>query len=197
MDRTNLRQVLSELNDEYESLSNQDVVAVDVESIMSSGVNSGGPNYERIKIGVARFGFGETTTISRYIANAYDENGKLVETIEGYFLEPKFDPDRCGISGSDTAIAGGTYHVIPALHHGRSGYFEVAGVSGRNAIHIHAGTSGEDTLGCLLPGDAYEYNSATNEYSIPAGGHTGSEMNKFRSFMNRNGSGYATISIRP
>lgn len=93
MDRTNLRQVLSELNDEYESLSNQDVVAVDVESIMSSGVNSGGPNYERIKI--------------------------------------------------------------------------------------------------------YEYNSATNEYSIPAGGHTGSEMNKFRSFMNRNGSGYATISIRP
>lgn len=41
MDRTNLRQVLSELNDEYESLSNQDVVAVDVESIMSSGVNSG------------------------------------------------------------------------------------------------------------------------------------------------------------
>ncbi|MDE7388714.1 MAG: hypothetical protein K2M97_05620 [Muribaculaceae bacterium] len=194
--KKSIETILAELNDEYQKFDIQceqsDKICSSVDNAYSG--NSGGVNYERIRIGVSRFGFGNTSTISRFIANAYDENGNIIETISGYFLEPEFDTDRNTIGGSDTAIPGGTYTVCPALHNQKSGFFEIEGVSGRTAIHIHPGNYGTDTEGCFLPGQSYNYNPNTNEYST---NNSVSAFSEFQNFMNRHGSGYATISIQP
>lgn len=39
-------------------------------------------------------------------------------------------------------------------------------VPGRSGIAIHGGKTGENTLGCFLPGDTVEYNNQTKSYEI-------------------------------
>lgn len=198
---TNLNSILSELAGEYQAIkkgnmtlsSNSGVVYM---SGNNSSVDSGERSMSHIHISVSRFGYGKTSTISQYKAFAYDECGQLVDVLEGYFIEPCFDPDKCTTANSDTAIPGGTYKVVPSLYHGKSGYFEVTGVSGRTAIKIHSGYNGGWTEGCLLPGSSYNYNQSTNEYSFNESDAKDS-MIRFRNFMNSHASGYATMTINP
>lgn len=151
------------------------------------------PNFSgHVTIGVNRFGYGETSTCSVFIMQAYDRDGNVIDTASGFFLEPGYDLERNTIAGSDTAIPSGSYPVIPAYHRGKSGYFEISDVSGRSAIHFHIGNTGADTEGCFLPGSNYSYNPVTNEYTV---GNSTVAMNKFRSFINKYGSGYATIYV--
>ena len=146
-----------------------------------------------VKIGVNRFGYGESSTCSRFIANAYDDNGYLIAFMSGYFLEPGVDVNNSCIAGSDTAIPSSEYNLVSTTYHGESGYYEVTGVSGRNGIKLHVGNDGEDTSGCLLFGTGYSYNEETNEYEVS--GST-NKMNEFNDFMDRySSSGKATINI--
>lgn len=39
-------------------------------------------------------------------------------------------------------------------------------VPGRSGIAIHGGRNGDDTLGCLLPGDTLEYKEQVQDYTI-------------------------------
>lgn len=49
--------------------------------------------------------------------------------------------------------------------HLRFGWY-VDNVPGRSGIAIHGGTNGDDTSGCLLPGDSLEYKEQVQDYTI-------------------------------
>ena len=52
------------------------------------------PNTTRVEINAKRFKFGYNATISSYIATAYNSSSEKIDSIQGYFLEPKTDPER-------------------------------------------------------------------------------------------------------
>lgn len=102
---------------------------------------------DHVVVDVVRSYFGKNSTGSIYTATAYDDYGNVISQSTGYFLEPRYDPAKERISGSDTAIANGSYNVIPTTFHGRTGYYELSGVPGRSGIKIHEGNTGKDTCG--------------------------------------------------
>lgn len=122
-----------------------------------------------VVIGVNRFGFGSDSTCSKFVANVYDAHGNLVESLSGYMIEPRWDPNMSTVPGSDTAIPNGQYTVGPCYHHGASGFYEIQGVPGRSAIHIHSGNYGSDTEGCLLPASSYKVLSDDNYMGTDSG----------------------------
>lgn len=119
-----------------------------------------------VRVTVDRILRGSDSTLSRFIAVAYDDNGQEIDAISGVFLEPMVDYSRAQISGSDTAIEAGTYQVVPSTFRGRSGYFELENVPGRSGIKIHAGNTGRHTEGCFLPGESGFYNSTTKSPEV-------------------------------
>lgn len=147
-----------------------------------------------VKITVNRVKFGKTTTLSNFEACAYNSSGEKLNSVTGYFLEPEFDESRNTIDGSDTAIPGGTYDVEPSTYHGRSGFFEIKGVSGRSAIKIHSGNTGADTEGCLMPGTGCSFDESTGDYRVT---QSKAKFNELRDFLNLHSSGLATITITP
>jgi hypothetical protein len=147
-----------------------------------------------VKIVTNRQGYGDDSTLSVFTAYAYDDNGNIVSSMSGYFLEPGWDESKCYTSRSDTAIAPGVYNVIPCTFHGASGYFEISGVKGRSGIIIHAGNTGDDTMGCFLPGSSYGYNSQADEYYI-TGGTSRPELKNITNFLNSYGSEGITINV--
>jgi len=66
-------------------------------------------------------------------------------------LEP---PDRHNERGR-SCIPAGSYVCRRAMHHGQYEVFEITGVKGRTAIHIHIGNVAEDTQGCPLLGTRF------------------------------------------
>lgn len=111
---------------------------------------------DRVVVDVVRSYFGKNSTGSIYTATAYDDYGNVISQSTGYFLEPRYDPAKERISGSDTAIANGSYNVIPTTFKGKTGYYELSGVPGRSGIKIHEGNTGKDTCGCPLPGSGIQ-----------------------------------------
>ena len=127
-----------------------------------------------VVVNTNRLWYGKGSTVSAFLATAYDEQGKRVDSMKGYFLEPEVNYDSAKVSGGDKAIMYGTYNVIPKKKleerinriRRRNGEEDVNlryewyvdNVPGRSGIAIHSGVNGEHTLGCLLPGDTFEYN---------------------------------------
>lgn len=111
----------------------------------------GGPG-GRVVVDVTRSYYGQNSTGSHFLATAYDSKGNIVAQLSGYFLEPRYDPSRSTVAGSDTAIPNGSYVVRPSTFHGHPGYYEVSGVPGRSGIKIHPGENHSHTTGCPLPG---------------------------------------------
>ena len=66
-----------------------------------------------VVVNTTRIGYGKKSTVSKFIAMAYDETGNKVDSIKGYFLEPETDYNRAKVKNSDTSIAQGHYKVIP------------------------------------------------------------------------------------
>ena len=66
-----------------------------------------------IVINTNRLWYGEDSTVSAFLATAYDEQGNTIDSMRGYFLEPGTDYNRAKREGSDTAIMSGEYEVIP------------------------------------------------------------------------------------
>jgi hypothetical protein len=106
-----------------------------------------------------RYGYGTNATASTFTATAYDNCGNVVGTsISGYMLEPATNYDLSTTSGSDTAIASGSYSIIKR----NDGKYEITGVPGRSGILIHTGTTGGNTTGCLMPGTTMSYSNSSN-----------------------------------
>ena len=102
---------------------------------------------DHVVVDVVRSYFGKNSIGSIYTATAYDDYGNVISQSTGYFLEPRYDPAKERISGSDTAITNGSYNVMPTTFHGRTGYYELSGVPGRSGIKIHEGNTSKDTCG--------------------------------------------------
>ena len=66
-----------------------------------------------IVINTNRLWYGENSTASAFLATAYDEQGKRVNSMSGYFLEPRTDYERAKIEGDDKAIMYGSYNIVP------------------------------------------------------------------------------------
>lgn len=127
-----------------------------------------------VVVNTNRLWYGKGSTVSAFLATAYDEQGKKVDSMEGYFLEPEVNYDSAKVAGGDKAIMYGTYNVVSKKEleerinkkrrkNGEkdvnlSYEWYVDNVPGRSGIAIHSGVNGENTLGCLLPGDTLEYN---------------------------------------
>ncbi|WP_286833792.1 MULTISPECIES: DUF5675 family protein [unclassified Proteiniphilum] len=157
------------------------------EEVQSSCIGGG-----TVKITVNRSFYGDNSTMSYFLATAYDDDGNVVSSMSGMFLEPTTDYDQCTTSGSDTAIKYGTYDVVPSTYHGQSGYYEVTGVDGRTGIKIHAGNTGNDTEGCLLPGTSGTYNSETGKSTVS---ESRKKLNELTDFLNQYGDSGITIQI--
>ena len=155
-----------------------------------------------VKISVNRTGYGSDTTMSSFLATAYDDSGTIIDSLEGFFLEPAVDYGSCTPSGfisglynvadSDTAIAPGTYNVVPGYYHQQSGYYEVSDVEGRSYIMIHAGNNGSDTLGCLMPGVTGSYHSGIDDYTVS---QSKVKLQELTEFLDKYGDDGITIDI--
>lgn len=135
-----------------------------------------------VVINTNRLWYGKDSTVSAFLATAYDETGNKIDSIKGYFLEPKTDYNKARIKDSDTSIAHGNYNVIYKTELERRINTErrkkgkpdiqlyyrwyVDSVPGRSGIAIHAGNYGKDTEGCFLPGENYSYDNTAETYNV-------------------------------
>lgn len=156
-----------------------------------------------VVVNTNRLWYGGKSTVSAFLATAYDERGNKIDSMEGYFLEPQVDYDSAKVAGGDKAIMYGTYNVVPKIELERkinkkrreSGEKDVTlrydwyvdDVPGRSGIAIHGGTNGDHTSGCLLPGDAFEYDERVNDYKIKNSTTKKDELFRFFSNYGRNG----------
>ena len=56
--------------------------------------------------------YGKNSTVSTFIATAYDEQGKKIDSMKGYLLEPHVNYDSAKIANSDKAIMYGSYNIV-------------------------------------------------------------------------------------
>ena len=109
----------------------------------------------KVIINSNRLRYGYNATISAFLATAYDDNGKKVDSMQGYFLEPKTDYDLATTRNSDTAIMPGTYNITPKWHEDQKYEWYLRNTKGRTGIAIHGGKNGNNTTGCLIPGCSF------------------------------------------
>lgn len=148
----------------------------------------------RVKISTNRRYYGTKSTLSEFIATAYDRNGKSIKSMNGYFLEPTVDYDSATIEGSKKAILGGKYQIVPKQHPQQRFQWYLKGVDGRKGIAIHKGTIGTDSKGCLIPGTSYSYDSDNNEYKV---WESGAKLEELTEFFKKYGGSGIEIDITP
>ena len=135
-----------------------------------------------VVINTNREWYGKNSTVSTFIATAYNEDGEKIDSMKGYFLEPHVNYDSAKIANSKKAIMYGTYNVVskaelenrinaerrkrgePSIQLTYKWY--VDSVPGRSGIAIHTGNYGKDTKGCFLPGDSYSFDEMTETYNV-------------------------------
>ena len=156
-----------------------------------------------VVVNTNRLWYGKGSTVSAFLATAYDAQGKKVDSMQGYFLEPEVNYDSAQIAGSDKAIMSGTYNIIPKkvleerINKGRrrNGAEDVKlrydwyvdNVPGRSGIAIHGGVNGDHTSGCLLPGDTLEYNEQQQTYTIKNSSEKKNQLFRFFESYGKNG----------
>lgn len=124
------------------------------------------PTNSRVVVSTNRQHYGNNSTLSKFTATAYDKKGNNISSMNGYFLEPQVDHKEARTEGSNKAIPGGRYQVIPKAHQWQKYQWYLKNVEGRTGIAIHTGNYGKDTEGCLLPGAKYSYDKEKNEYNV-------------------------------
>ena len=67
----------------------------------------------RVVVNTNRIWYGVNSTASAFLATAYDEQGKEVDSIRGYFLEPQTKYEKAKTEGGKMAIMSGQYNIIP------------------------------------------------------------------------------------
>lgn len=139
-----------------------------------------------IVINTNRLWYGEDSTASAFLATAYDEQGKRVNSMSGYFLEPKTDYERAKIEGDDKAIMYGSYNIVPKKKGQRFEWY-VDNVPGRTGIAIHGGVGGTDTSGCLLPAEKFIHDSNSDNYTTTGTQKKKKELFEFFNTYGKNG----------
>ena len=159
--------------------------------------------FTNVVVNTNRLWYGKNSTVSAFLATAYDEDGNSVDSMTGYFLEPEHNPDSAKIEGGDKAIMHGDYKIISGAElekeindaRRRNGKKKIKlkykwyinSVPGRSGIAIHNGRTGYNTLGCFLPGESFEYDKNTQQYSIQNSPRKVEELFKFFDKYGRNG----------
>ena len=144
-----------------------------------------------IVINTNRLWYGEDSTVSAFIATAYDEQENRVDSMNGYFVEPKTDYDRAKIEGDDKAIMYGSYNIVPKKKGQRFEWY-VDNVPGRTGIAIHGGVDSTDTSGCLLPAEKFIHDSNSDNYTTIG---TQKKKKELFDFFNRYGKNGIKINI--
>ena len=139
-----------------------------------------------IVINTNRLWYGKDSTVSAFLATAYDKQGNIVSSMNGYFLEPKTDYDRAKIAGDDKAIMYGTYNIVPKKEGQRYEWY-LDNVPGRTGIAIHGGVDNEDTSGCLLPAEKFIHNSKSDNYTTIGTQKKKKELFEFFNLYGKNG----------
>ncbi len=147
---------------------------------------------DRVEVDMVRQGFANGSTLSMYVASAYDDKGNLLYSESGYMLEPLYREDLADVKDSGCAIPEGTYDVQPSTYNGKSGYYEVTGVPGRTGIKIHKGNEGGDSKGCLMPGASYQY-SDEKGYTVS---DSKTQLESLFSMFNKHGDEGISLTIR-
>ena len=164
-----------------------------------------------VVVNTSRLWYGDDSTVSAFIATAYDEQGNRVDSMEGYFLEPATDYGLAKVANKDRAIMSGTYNIIPRqkmlekenARRKRNGESELGNlkydwyiddVPGRSGIAIHIGNYGKDTEGCFLPGNKVNYDSITNKFSVS---NSTKKTEELFDFFNNYGQNGIEINITP
>ena len=145
-----------------------------------------------IVINTNRLWYGKNSTVSAFIATAYNKQGDKVNSMEGYFLEPQTNYDRARIAGDDKAIMCGTYNIVRPKHKWQRFKWYVDAVPGRTGIAIHRGTNGNDTAGCLMPGCNFCHDKNSDDYRLTDSRKKEKELFKFFDEYGGNG---ITINI--
>ena len=137
----------------------------------------------RVVVNTNRIWYGVNSTASAFLATAYDEQGKAVDSIRGYFLEPETKYEKAKTAGGKMAIMSGQYNIIPNAemlkkineqrkknnqipNDGLRFQWYIDTPPGRSCIAIHGGKTWEDTEGCFIPGDTIELSADGKNYEI-------------------------------
>lgn len=139
-----------------------------------------------IVINTNRLWYGKDSTVSAFLATAYDDKGNRISSMKGYFIEPETDYDRAEIEGDDKAIAYGTYNIVPQKEGQRFEWY-VDKVPGRRGIAIHSGNNGSHTSGCLLPAEDFTYDKNNDSYHTVGSGRKKRELFAFFNRYGKNG----------
>lgn len=145
-----------------------------------------------IVINTNRLWYGMNSTVSAFLATAYDEQCNRIDSMEGYFLEPKTNYDEATIANHDKAILYGSYNVVPRQYNWQRYKWYVDKVPGRTGIAIHRGTDGNDTKGCLMPGKEFYYDENTKDYKIK---HSRNKEKELFDFFDKYGQNGIKINI--
>ena len=81
----------------------------------------------------------------------------------------------------------GTYNVVPRKHNWQHFKWYVDKVPGRTGIAIHKGADGDNTEGCLLPGENFYYDNQINDYKIKDSKDKQKEISNFFDKYGQNG----------
>lgn len=158
-----------------------------------------------------RLWYGNNSTVSAYRATAYDEQGRIVDSIEGYFLEPATNFRLSKVEGKKKAIMSGQYNIIPKARmlkkvndtREKNGLKPIEDLKydwyvdsppGRSFVAIHGGRIWEHTQGCFLPGETFEYNEETKDYKIK---NSSTKKKELFDFFNRYGKKGIKIDVGP
>ena len=137
----------------------------------------------KVVVNTSRIWYGKNSTASAFLATAYDEQGRAVDSIRGYFLEPETKYEEAKTEGGKMAIMSGEYNIIPnaemlkKINEQRKKnnqipkdglYFQwyIDTPPGRSCIAIHGGKTWENTEGCFIPGDTIELSADGKNYEI-------------------------------
>lgn len=148
----------------------------------------------RVLVSTNRICYGNKSTLSKFVATAYDSYGRAVDSMNGYFLEPHTDCDSAMIENSKKAILGGNYQITPKQNNKQRYLWYLNGVKGRKGIAIHKGNHGTDSKGCLLPGVSYSYDKTNNEYHV---WKSKEKLTELSNFFEKYGEGGIEINITP
>ena len=139
-----------------------------------------------IVITTNRLWYGKDSTVSAFLATAYDEDGNTISSMNGYFLEPETDYDKAEIEGCDKSIKYGTYNIVPGRSWQTYDWY-VENVPGRTGIAIHGGTDGNNTAGCLLPAENFIYDKENDNYKTVNSRNKKKELFDFFNKYGKNG----------
>ena len=164
----------------------------------------------RVVVNTNRIWYGVNSTASAFLATAYDEQGKAVDSIRGYFLEPETKYEKAKTAGGKMAIMSGQYNIIPNAemlkkineqrkknnqipNDGLRFQWYIDTPPGRSCIAIHGGKTWEDTEGCFIPGDTIELSADGENYEIYDRG----KKKELFDFFEKYGEGGIKINVGP